>query len=365
VIAYSNKFDSAKSLVIYHNAWGNVEGNLHFTSKVNNQSISLTDALDLKESMETDYVLYREHISGLEHIRSIQDLSRKGLDISLGAYDYRVYLDFTIVKDTFGLYRKLENVLQGKGVKNIQSKLLEIKYENLISHLMELSYLLSDLMYQTDVDSSMDINLSDNSLFTKLSQVIPILSSPHNEASAYENMSEYLSPFLGIFKYFDLFYLGYIFSLLISMNIRQIPSNDKNDLINLLSSKFGSEYPALDIDLDKHIHIIIELLDNMTELSPKAISYTDFWFSNHKTRSFLNINEYETVTWFNQESLERLINITMICQLFHLLTTSRSDQPVSNIHFENLVALRIKLHSLIKQANFQVESYRSLVKQIQ
>jgi len=73
------------------------------------------------------YCIYREHVSGLEYIRSSQELCDKGLYAELGAFNYLVYLDFYEVHDDEGhQYSRLASHLAGRGVPSIAQALREM-----------------------------------------------------------------------------------------------------------------------------------------------------------------------------------------------------------------------------------------------
>ena len=57
---------------------------------------------------ENAYVIFREHVSGLEYIRRCSTLHAEGLYVELGAFSCQVFLDFHIVhEDPTGLHATL------------------------------------------------------------------------------------------------------------------------------------------------------------------------------------------------------------------------------------------------------------------
>jgi hypothetical protein len=72
------------------------------------------------------YVVFREHLSGLQYIRNCRELWEKGMYVELGAYRTQVFLDFSIVfDDQRGRWSGLAAELAGRGVPSIDISLRE------------------------------------------------------------------------------------------------------------------------------------------------------------------------------------------------------------------------------------------------
>ena len=104
VIAYSNRWGDERSLVIYHNSWGDTRGWLHtsaaYLDKGSGQLVqkSLTQGLQLSDD-DHKFVVFRDVVTGLEHIRKCRDLAEQGFYVELRAYQCHVFLDFREVQD--------------------------------------------------------------------------------------------------------------------------------------------------------------------------------------------------------------------------------------------------------------------------
>jgi hypothetical protein len=89
---------------------------------------TLGEGLGLHEDYNY-FCIFRDHLSGLEHILSSQELRNKGLYVELGAFKYKVLLDFREVKDVpEGHYRRLASQLGGRGVLSIDEALQDMLY---------------------------------------------------------------------------------------------------------------------------------------------------------------------------------------------------------------------------------------------
>jgi hypothetical protein len=135
VFAYSNSARGQHGLVVYHNKFeetsGWVKRSSAFSVKVNGderrlEQRELGQALGLHH--QDDYfVIFREHLSGLEFIRRSHQIHEQGLFISLKAFQSQVFLDFREVEDNvWHHYANLESYLNGRGVPSIEEALKEL-----------------------------------------------------------------------------------------------------------------------------------------------------------------------------------------------------------------------------------------------
>ena len=148
VYAYSNGYGEERALVIYHNRYAQVRGWIRssaaFAVKTGEgeekvlEHLTLADGLGIKDDPGS-FVLFREHISGMEYIRNSHDLVQQGLFIELGAYKYRVFLDFRQVQDDQDQnYSRLAARLDGAGVSSIDYALREMVLEPILIPFREL-----------------------------------------------------------------------------------------------------------------------------------------------------------------------------------------------------------------------------------
>jgi hypothetical protein len=79
------------------------------------------------EASDNSFCIYRDHITGLEYIRSSEELHEKGLYLELNAYQYHVFLDFRqVADDQWHHYADVAAYLDGKGVPSIDEALREL-----------------------------------------------------------------------------------------------------------------------------------------------------------------------------------------------------------------------------------------------
>lgn len=136
VFAYSNRSGDEKALVVYHNTYaeahgwikgsvGFIDGAGNMTSRVLGQGLALSVNAD-------SYVIFRDHASGQEFIRSNRDLWENGLYMELGAFKYYVFFGFReVFPSPLAPYDKLTALLQGRGVPSVEEAMLETAFESI------------------------------------------------------------------------------------------------------------------------------------------------------------------------------------------------------------------------------------------
>ena len=148
VYAYSNGYGLERALVIYHNRYAQARGWIRtsaaFAVKTGEgdekvlENRTLGKGLGLQDDPAW-FVIFKEHISGLEYIRNCHELVQQGLFIELGAYKCRVFLDFRQVQDDHEQnYARLAARLDGAGVPSIDYALREMALEPLLIPFREL-----------------------------------------------------------------------------------------------------------------------------------------------------------------------------------------------------------------------------------
>jgi glycosidase len=135
VFAYSNRSGDERALVVYHNKYARTRGWIRTSAayavktgdgeKALAQK-SLGEGLGLHNDGDR-FVIFRDHITGLEYIRNSQELYEKGLYVELEAYKVHVFLDFRELRDDgWRQYAQLASYLNGRGVPDIEQALQEV-----------------------------------------------------------------------------------------------------------------------------------------------------------------------------------------------------------------------------------------------
>lgn len=130
VFAYSNRRGHETALVVYNNCYERASGTIHRSAGYRSEGAirqsSLVEGL-LLSGEHGSFVLFREHTSGLEFIRSYRELADWGLFIALDGYRYNLFTDFYEVKSTALLpYDRLAALLDGRGVPSVREEALRL-----------------------------------------------------------------------------------------------------------------------------------------------------------------------------------------------------------------------------------------------
>jgi glycosidase len=136
VYAYTNRIGEERSLIVYHNRYGEARGWIKKSAAslmksgdgTTRQLVQreLSQGLGLNTG-DDHYTIFRDQITGFEYIRSNRDLSENGIYLELGAYKYHVFMDFRqVVDNEWHQYRQLEAYLDGRGVPSMDETLKEI-----------------------------------------------------------------------------------------------------------------------------------------------------------------------------------------------------------------------------------------------
>jgi glycosidase len=150
VMAYTNRHGHERALVLFNNKYEAASGRIaHSAPKLvkghepgQTQVLNLGDALELKNDPKVYYVM-REHVSGLEFLRSGRDIFEKGVHWQLNGFEYRIFWQFSEVYDENGLYGRLHYNLAGQGSQSVEQARKELELEHI--------YASFEPLFQSDV----------------------------------------------------------------------------------------------------------------------------------------------------------------------------------------------------------------------
>jgi len=135
VFAYSNGTGDHRSLVVYHNVFGETGGWIRTSCPVQSnpggdgskiERTELADALELPGG-EDEFVILGDAAAGVEYLRSCRAIREQGLHLELRAYSLHVFCNLRVVKDADGRYGRLAEELEGRGVPSVDQALAEFE----------------------------------------------------------------------------------------------------------------------------------------------------------------------------------------------------------------------------------------------
>jgi hypothetical protein len=140
VFAYSNRVDTHRALVLYHNSHtttaGWIKESVAFLGMGEEEGgrldrILLADALRAPDE-EGCYLAFRDQTEGLEYLRSTRELREMGLYVELKEYQFHVFLDFREIHDEVdGSWQQLYAHLNGSGVDSLDESRKQLRYGEL------------------------------------------------------------------------------------------------------------------------------------------------------------------------------------------------------------------------------------------
>jgi len=362
VFAFTNRSDSGKALVLYHNAWGDIRGQIHYSTPLKNLSVSILDSLDLINH-DADYYLFRDQISNLEYIRSVREVEEDGLSITLGAYEYCVFLDFEPVSDLDGIYQELHRSLQGKGAANLQGKLIGIKYKPFEDQLLSLC---DEILFAekpaTGPDAARSIKKDDGDAIKASVEAIAAIVTAIQDTKEDPVPSRYISPALKYLIPLEAEFTHFGFSSLLAFAgfkmISDLPSSDRDLILSHLEERIIELHPDIKPGLHRSVKILHELY---TQAPSNLADLIDFWFSSPAVNDYSNVNKFEGHSWFHKESFESMIDLTSVFLLLNGSPAFIADKEALSIFTEQIITFRHEAQALIIPSKFQIDRFEQLI----
>lgn len=377
VFAYSNRYGKERVLVVYNNRFAQARGWIRASvpkavKRENGQSysrtVSLAEGLHLAKG-STGFVIFRDHVSGLEYIRSLEAIWTQGLYVELDAYKYMVLWEFREVLEEDGVYSRLHETLAGKGVPSIEEALREMFLKDLHAALIAIcragriqgmpedvspgvaslqplnrayyNFLeqLKKVCHYAFVPEQILSRVEDRmKVFFAVLQVDPFL--PDSKSAEIRQMKELLAQILpqmdeiskqAIFLTFSMLPLWHrlksqvsvasldelwhhwvLFKPLQEWWTRQGWSKEQIDdlcrLLEILLRFFSRDEEAMVIGDRGAARIMLRLVEDS------------------RVRAFLRVHSYQHTLWFYRESYERLIQTLWILQIMEWFSRLRGDK---------------------------------------
>jgi glycosidase len=137
VFAYSNGTGGARSLVVYHNRYGETSGWIRdsaaYAVKDDDGSKrlvrrTLAEGLGLADGPADDrWIAFREQRTGLEFLRPVAEIRERGIHVLLHAYETRVLWELRELHDSAHIWRRLAERLDGRGVPSLEEALRDMQ----------------------------------------------------------------------------------------------------------------------------------------------------------------------------------------------------------------------------------------------
>lgn len=148
IFAYSNRLADEKALIVFNNCFEQATGwikiSVGYRQNGDIRQSSLCEGLNLSQE-EGSYVIFRDHASSMEFIRSNREIAENGMLVALDGYKYNVFLDFREVRPSkLRPYDRLAAELNGRGTASIDRAALSLSLSPL--HSLVSAALASDVL---------------------------------------------------------------------------------------------------------------------------------------------------------------------------------------------------------------------------
>lgn len=413
VFAYSNHIQSegSKSLVIYHNRWGDTRGWIKTSAAFRDKSIDQLQRSDLAccldlQATENCFTLFRDHISGLEYIHNNKELHERGLYIELSAYKYHVFLDFQEVTDNeWGHYAHLNEFLDGRGVPNLEEAIKEIVLQPLHYPFREL---VNPEMFQLmtkniQSSASQDIqHLSEEveqkmlRLLAKISEMLESQTELDDLAretcQKFENILQLQSQLKALTDLKaadakkiiarihsteeDTLFWGALFGWLFTHNLAKIAAEEdyqtrsRSWLDEWLFGKIIEQtLQALELSAElSHdgllgVKTMIQHQDWHSEFT-QAADVLQNWLRNEDIQRLLRINRYQNILWFHKEAFDRLLKWMLAIALIATLSDSKLTKKKRAAALLAQFSLIQELEQAAPASEYQVEKLLSGLRKV-
>ena len=317
VFAFSNGTGPARSLVVYHNRFGETAGWIResaaFAVKDEDGSKhlerrTLAEGLGIAEgSADSRWVVVREQRSGLEYLRSVAELRERGLHVALRAYETRVFWEMRELHDTSGVWRHLAERLGGRGVASLEDALRELElapvHDALRAVIAEPSRVAAEAFVHAvavATGTTGDVVAVVERIVTRAADAVPVIESLADPSQAA--------------------------ALRIWTLLAPLGSLPTGALVGPTSRAWYEELRLAPIVVDglrargldegaawwaaERVHVVLDLplpsaVVGAADLVPGRL--LGRWLSRPEIRAFLRVNAWEGVEWFHGESLDELI----------------------------------------------------------
>ncbi len=359
VFAYSNRVGLERGLVLYNNKYEYAKGWIRvssgFAEKTPEGKRMTQKVIGEGLALHADwnyFVIFRDHVSGLEYIRSCKQIWESGLYAELGAFKYHVFIDFREVCDNeYGHYAQLHESLHGSGVASVDEELKEIflkpvfiAFKRVVNKETFLALNTDRLDYSTSSIPSSMYDGIQNDYAAFLREIKAFVSSTGDEreiariirlkletVQKIERISEFtLLPDTDnieeILAYIDAGMYGeetayilyaWVFLHATGMIVDGENSSDQSRswidewLFGKKTQSVLSALNALDpgyaIDIIKILTIYKSWFESEEPETARAHALLSSFFNDHYVQHFVGVNRYNEVLWFNQERFELLM----------------------------------------------------------
>ena len=388
VFAFTNRSGNEVSLVIYNNSYSEAFGSINYSCEraYGEEGRTTTTTIDKALGINFGnnfYYIFKDYVQQLEFIISGSEISSSGFSFHLMGYQRKVLLNFKEVYDSDGRYKRIYEQLNGKGVDSIERALSEMNlapFHNSLVHLFT-SIKFSRLLLSLNINNNGEVDIPsfdeeiiricnnlnkikklDSSVEEITEKINVEILSLNNFNNSFAELANSKRPLKWINEIKSVLYpedeivqkkeLSFLFLNRIIFNILS-PIEPKNPLINKFDELLLWK-PLIEIlgymrfaDPGKSYELLKVLHSSDFTLTDNSERFLNNILTNELVSSFIQINEYENVKYFNKERIEEFIKWSFILTALTYNSETVKDMKSPKKMFTNSVKLAYKRYSNI------------------
>ena len=395
VFAYSNGKGSERSLVIVNNRFGNTQGSIKQSTEIkvkdsDPKSLDVYHGLNLG-GLHDVYVIFRDAHTGLEFIRPSQSIKDNGLYFNLEAYDYHVFLDFREVQDDgTRQFQRLDQYLNGRGIPSIQSALQELTLAPVldpIRNLVNAQNLKALISYISDEPTNLDNSRSITYIFDLYEKMIQALQDHRQIVFDRPQIENHLKNGLDLLRSlvdkqdklevnkllkfstaYDYLTAGFrhnkknYFTLILWLLLHNLGGYVQGNTSGEYSRSLIEEWNLTNYlesilmdcglgmgDAQKAVQAVKIIISNqdwaVDIIHQRPHNILENWLSDNYVRSYIGINRYKDVLWFNKESFDSMVwHMFAVCWCLSATDTEKSITS----HIQDMILTFENIKKIIK-----------------
>lgn len=401
VFAYTNRSGNESALTLYNNRFGATRGWVKASAARLNKSTGSLEQTDLYHALGLSgggnhIVLFRDHQTGLEYIRSSEEIRHNGLYVELNAYQSHVFIGFHEVEDDqWNQYAKLHQFIGGSGVPSIEEALKALILAPIHRPLNELFNLeitrqLTTLMTETDQKVQLDwVNLMADKYAWLLDEIKKMVGGDQPGKPQVDVFKNNLLSILtinkplegaGIKKFATAqkyiqtqlkqqpFGIVVLYAWAIAHNLGSCLSTEDYAEISRswfdewnISRVFGDVFRTAGMTekADYWLNLLRLMITyqnwyaDLKTIKPALLVET--WLSDPMMQGFLAINRYKDILWFNQENFDTLLAWLLIVAQLKIKSAVGYTQTILVEKTFSIFELIQKLRKEAAKSEFQIE----------
>lgn len=410
VFAYSNRAGQERSLVVYHNRFGDTAGwvrtSVGFMDKRSGTlcQVDLHTGLDLPEGKNT-FVIFRDMLSGLQYIRNCHEIAHQGLYIQLDAYRAHVFLDFQIVEDDEeGNWQQVHDALSGRGSQDLRTLQWQLPLRPLLKPLHEIinpryfdflaeqrprvysestpESVLNEAVHKLEnlirgaatlLERDLEIEKPALDFKKKLNALFFVewLDKPRPDLVSQElidlcdHLREHTSPYTWLVAICWLYLEGLhnalqvdaaqFFSLVHDWHIFAVLEETLRQSGYLKDAAFDIQSPIL---------FVGAIRDWLRKLNRRSLQgFIAERFADPVIQDFLCVHEYDGKTWFNKERADAAFLLMTVEGAVEILQTCRAGTKQAQQKLERLVTIVSRLRLAAGSSGYELPRFLELLRQ--